>query len=40
MCNIMVCLDLIFDLALVTLTVNILSGLNLGNCKVYEVDTW
>ena len=33
-------LDLTFDLAIVTLTYKILSGLYLGNCKVYEVDTW
>ena len=33
-------LDLTFDLALVTLTYKILSGLNLGNRKVTEVDAW
>ena len=33
-------LDLTFDLAVVTLSLKILSGLYLGNCKVYEVDTW
>ena len=33
-------LDLTFDLAVVTLTYKILSGLCLGNCKVYEVDAW
>ena len=33
-------LDLTFDLAVVTLTYKILSGLYLGNCKVWEVDTW
>ena len=31
-------LDLTFDLAVVTLTYKILSGLYLGNCKVEEVD--
>ena len=30
-------LDLMFDLAV---TLNILSELYLGNCKVKEVDTW
>ena len=33
-------LDLIFDLAVVTLTYKILSGLYLDNHKVWEVDTW
>ena len=33
-------LDLTFDLAVVTFTNKILSGLYLGNCKVYEVDSW
>ena len=33
-------LDLTFDLAVVTLTYKILSGLYLGNRKVWEVDTW
>ena len=33
-------LDLTFDLAVVTLSLKILSGLYLGNHKVYEVDTW
>ena len=33
-------LDLTFDLAIVTLTYKILSGLYLGHCKVEEVDTW
>ena len=33
-------LDLTFDLAIVTLTYKILSGVYLGNCKVYDVDTW
>ena len=33
-------LDLTFDLAIVTLTYKILSGLYLGNRKVKEVDTW
>ena len=33
-------LDLTFDLAVVTLTYKILSGLYLGNRKVYEIDTW
>ena len=32
-------IGLTFDLAVVTLTYKILSGLYLGNCKVYEVDT-
>ena len=32
-------LDLTFDLAVVTLTYKILSGLYLGNRKVEEVDT-
>ena len=40
MCNIMVDLDLTFDLAVVTLTYKILSGLYRGNHKVQEVDTW
>ena len=31
-------LDLIFDLAIVTLTYKILSGLYFGNRKLYEVD--
>ena len=30
-------LDLTFDLVVVTLTYKILSGLYLGDCKVYEV---
>ena len=33
-------LDLTFDLAVVTMNVKILSGLYLGNRKVWEVDTW
>ena len=33
-------LDLTFDLAKVTLTYIILSGLYLKICKVWEVDTW
>ena len=33
-------LDLTFDLAVVTLTYKILSGLYLGNHKMLEVDTW
>ena len=33
-------LDLTFNLAVVTLTYKILSGLYLGNRKVYEFDTW
>ena len=33
-------LDLTFDLAVVTLSLKILSGLYLGNRKVSEVDTW
>ena len=33
-------LDLTLDLAVVTLTYNILSGLCLSNSKVQEVDTW
>ena len=33
-------LDLTFDLSKVTLTYKILSGLYLGNHKVWEVDTW
>ena len=33
-------LDFTFDLAIVTLSLKILSGLYLGNHKVYEVDTW
>ena len=32
--------DFTFDLAVVTLTYKILSGLYLRNCKVLEVDTW
>ena len=32
--------DLNFDLAVVTLTYKILSGLYLRNRKVKEVDTW
>ena len=32
-------MDLTFDLAVVTLTFTILSGLYLKNHKVYEVDT-
>ena len=36
MCN----LDLTFDLAVVTLTFKILSGLYLVNRKVEEVDAW
>ena len=32
--------DLTFDLAVVTLTYKILSGLYLRNRKVLEVDTW
>ena len=32
--------DLIFDLAVVTLTYKILPGLYFGNRKVLEVDTW
>ena len=32
--------DLTFDLAVVTLSSKILSGLYLGNRKVKEVDTW
>ena len=32
--------DLTFDLAIVTLSLKILSGLYLGNRKVQEVDTW
>ena len=31
---------LTFDIAAVTLTYKILSGLYLGNCKVQEVVTW
>ena len=37
MCNVRRCrsdLDLTFDLAVVTLSLKILSGLYLGNCKV------
>ena len=33
-------LDLTFELAAVTLTYKILSGLYLGNRKVMEVDAW
>ena len=33
-------LDMTFDLVVVTFTFKILSGLFLGNCKVWEVDTW
>ena len=33
-------LILTFDLAVVTLSLKILSGLYLGNCKVEAVDTW
>ena len=33
-------LDLTIDLAIVTLTFKILSGLYLGNHKVKEIDTW
>ena len=33
-------LDLTFDLATVTVSLKILSGLYLGNHKVQEVDTW
>ena len=33
-------LDLTFDLAVVTFTYKILSGLYDGNHKVYEVETW
>ena len=33
-------LDLTFDLAVVTLTFKILSGLYFRNCKVQKVDTW
>ena len=33
-------LDLTFDLGVVTLTYKILSGLYLGHCKVYKIDTW
>ena len=33
-------LDLMFDLAMMTWTYKILSGLYLGNCKVQKVDTW
>ena len=33
-------LDLTFDLAMVNLSLKILSGLYLRNCKVQEVDTW
>ena len=33
-------LDLTFDLAIVTLNLKILSGLYLGNCKVWNVHTW
>ena len=40
MCNAWSDLDLTFDLAIVTLTYKILSGLCLGNRKVSEVDAW
>ena len=40
MCNVIVDIDLTFDLAVVTLTYKILSGLYLGNCKMLKVDTW
>ena len=40
MCSVMLDLDLTFDLAVVTLTYQILSGLYLGNGKVYELITW
>ena len=33
-------LDLTFDLAVVTLSLKILSGLYIGNRKVQEVYTW
>ena len=33
-------LDLTLDFAVVTLTYKILSGLYLGYCNVWEVDTW
>ena len=33
-------LDLTFDLAVVTLSFKIFSGLYLGNCKVLEGDMW
>ena len=33
-------LALTFDLVIVTLSLKILSGLYLRNCKVQEVDTW
>ena len=33
-------LDLTFDLATVTLSLKILSGVYLSNRKVWEVDTW
>ena len=33
-------LDLTFDLAVVTLSLKILSGLYLGNHKMQEVYTW
>ena len=33
-------LNLTFDLAVVTLTYKMLSGLYLGNYKVWEVDIW
>ena len=33
-------LDLTFDLAVVTLAYKMLSGLYLGNCKVWEVHIW
>ena len=32
--------DLTFDLAIKTLTIKILSGQYLGNCKVLEADIW
>ena len=41
MCALSWCdLHLTFDLAVVTLTYKILSGLYLRNCKALEVDTW
>ena len=40
MCNVMCDLDLTFDLAVVTLSLKILSGLYLENHKVSEVDMW
>ena len=35
-----VTLDLTFDLAVMTLSLKLLSGLYLRNHKAYEVDTW